>query len=72
MSVANRKLGMERLQKSMTSYIKSLSKRSEGSDKEKILPVAYLGSTMIQHSDDFESDSEYGACLSSAYTPIET
>jgi hypothetical protein len=62
---------MERLQKSMTAYIKSLSKRNEGVDKEKILPVAYLGSTMIQHGDDFESDSEYGACLNSLYPPIE-
>src|SRR6266487_4438722 len=62
---------MERLQKSMTAYVKSLSKRNEGADKEKILPVAYLGSNMIQHGDDFEPDSEYGACLNSMYTLIE-
>lgn len=55
---------MERLQKSMTIYVKSLSKRSEAEDKEKTLPVAYLGSTMVAHGDDFEPDSEFGQCLS--------
>jgi hypothetical protein len=55
--------GMERLQKSMTAYVKTLSKRSEGDDKEKILPVAYLGSSMINHGEDFENDSVFGQCL---------
>ena len=54
---------MERLQKSMTNYIKTLSKRNEGEDKEKMLPVAYLGSTMVSHGEDFENDSEFGQCL---------
>lgn len=54
---------MERLQKSMTAYVKTLSKRQEGDDKEKILPVAYLGSTMATHGEDFEDDSEFGQCL---------
>lgn len=54
---------MERLQKSMTIYVKTLSKRNEGEDKEKTLPVAYLGSTMIKHGEDFENDSEFGQCL---------
>ena len=56
---------MERLQKSMNGYVKTLSKRQEGDDKEKILPVAYLGSTMIGHGEDFEEDSEFGQCLQS-------
>ena len=56
-------VGMERLQKSMTGYVKTLSKRSEGDDKEKILPVAYLGSSMINHGEDFEKDSVFGQCL---------
>ena len=56
-------LGMERLQKSMTTYVKTLSKRNEGEDKEKILPVAFLGSTMVSHGEDFEIDSEFGQCL---------
>ena len=57
--------GMERLQKSMTAYVKTLSKRQEGDDKEKILPVAYLGSTMVNHGEDFEDESEFGQCLMS-------
>lgn len=59
--------GMERLQKSMTGYVKTLSKRSEGDDKEKILPVAYLGSAMINHGEDFEKDSVFGQCLISMF-----
>ncbi|KAI9646262.1 hypothetical protein NHQ30_005703 [Ciborinia camelliae] len=55
--------GMEKLQKSMTIYVKSLSKRNEGDDKEKILPVAFMGQTMIHHGEDFEPDSEFGNCL---------
>ena len=47
----------------MTTYIKTLSKRNEGEDKEKMLPVAYLGSTMVSHGEDFENDSEFGQCL---------
>ena len=52
----------------MTIYIKSLSKRNEIEDKEKILPVGYLGQTMIRHGEDFETDSEFGNCLIGAYT----
>ncbi|KZF22545.1 BAR-domain-containing protein [Xylona heveae TC161] len=55
--------GMERLQKGMTVYVKSLSKRSEGDDKEKVLPVALLGSTMISHGEDFDHGSEFGSRL---------
>lgn len=54
---------MERLQKSMTTYVKTLSKRNEGDDKEKSLPVSYLGSTMARHGEEFEDDSEFGQCL---------
>ena len=56
---------MERLQKSMNGYVKTLSKRQEGDDKEKTLPVAYLGSTMVSHGEDFEEDSDFGQCLQS-------
>ncbi|QSZ35163.1 hypothetical protein DSL72_008030 [Monilinia vaccinii-corymbosi] len=55
--------GMEKLQRSMTIYIKSLSKRNEGDDKEKLLPVANLGQTMKHHGEDFEPDSNFGNCL---------
>ena len=54
---------MERLHKSMTLYMKAVSKRTEVEDKEKTLPIAYLGGTMINHGDDFELDSEFGQCL---------
>ena len=47
----------------MTVYVKSLSKTKEAEDKEKSLPVAYLGSTMLSHGEDFEADSEFGNCL---------
>ncbi|KAL3419529.1 bar domain-containing protein [Phlyctema vagabunda] len=63
MEMTLRHEGMEKLQKSMTIYIKSLSKRNEIEDKEKILPVGYLGQTMIHHGEDFEPDSEFGNCL---------
>jgi hypothetical protein len=56
--------GMDKLQKSMTSYVKSMSKRSEGDDKEKLLPIAHLGSCMISHGGDFDADSDFGQCLS--------
>ncbi|PGH08632.1 hypothetical protein GX51_01152 [Blastomyces parvus] len=55
--------GMERLQRSMTAYVKALSKRNEGDDKEKTLPVGYMGTTMVNHGEDFESTSEFGQCL---------
>ena len=57
--------GMNKMQKSMTGYVKSLSKRAEGDDREKTLPGGHLGSTMVTHSEDFEPDSEFGNCLSS-------
>ena len=51
------------MQKSMTAYVKSLSKRNEGDDKEKSLPVSNLGSTMVKHGEDFEHDNMFGKCL---------
>ncbi|OBT79821.1 hypothetical protein VF21_01405 [Pseudogymnoascus sp. 05NY08] len=55
--------GMDKIHKSTTAYIKSLSKRDEGDDREKVLPVARLGQTLANHGDDFEPDSEFGNCL---------
>ena len=49
----------------MTVYNKSISKRAEGDDKEKSLPIGYLGTTMISHGEDFEPESEFGSCLTS-------
>ncbi|KAL4807810.1 hypothetical protein BDV18DRAFT_136105 [Aspergillus unguis] len=55
--------GIDRIHKSMTAYVKSVSKRSEGDDKEKTLPIAHLGGTMITHGEDYDANSEYGRCL---------
>jgi hypothetical protein len=62
---------MDRLHKSMNSYVKSMSKRNEveDKDKEKVLPVAYLGQAMMNHGEDFEPDSEFGNCLISELSP---
>lgn len=62
--------GMDKMQKSMTVYVKSLSKRAEGDDKEKSLPGGNLGSSMVTHGEDFEPDSEYGTCLSCGCFPM--
>ena len=62
-------LGMERLHKAMVAYIRAISKRNEGDDKEKILPVGYLGGTMVMHGEDFESNSEFGQCLIGEWIP---
>jgi hypothetical protein len=52
------------MQKSMTAYIKGISKRNEGDDKEKALPVAHLGSNMISYGEkDFNIKSEFAHCL---------
>lgn len=52
------------MQKAMSVYVKSISKRAEGADKEKQLPGGHLGSSMVTHGEDFEPDSEFGNCLS--------
>lgn len=55
---------MERMHKSMNAYTKSMSKRCEAhDDKDKGLPISFLGRTMMAHGEDFEPDSEYGTCL---------
>ncbi|KAH6622134.1 hypothetical protein C7974DRAFT_314906 [Boeremia exigua] len=57
--------GMNKMQQAMAVYVKSISKRAEGADKEKQLPGGHLGSAMVTHGEDFEPDSEFGNCLSS-------
>lgn len=48
----------------MNSYVKWLGRRGEMfEDKDKGLPVGYMGRTMTAHGEDFEPDSEYGSCL---------
>jgi hypothetical protein len=55
--------GVDRIHKSMTAYVKAISKRNEGDDKEKTLPIAHLGSSMVSHGEDFDANSEYGQSL---------
>ncbi|KAJ4301987.1 hypothetical protein N0V88_002118 [Collariella sp. IMI 366227] len=51
--------GMERLQRSMNQYIKWMGRRLEpAEDREKGLPVGFLGRTMVGHGEEFQADSE--------------
>lgn len=54
---------MVKLQSSMNEYVKWLSRRNEGMDREKGVPAAILGRSMIAHGEDFDNDSEFGNCL---------
>lgn len=51
----------------MTAYVRAMSKRSEGTDGGKMFPIGYLGVTMVNHGQEFESNSEFGQCLTSKY-----
>lgn len=57
--------GLDRIHKSMTAYVKSISKRGEADGKEKLLPVTRLGTSMVAHGDDYDGYSEYGRSLCS-------
>jgi hypothetical protein len=54
---------MDRLQKAMTSYVKSISKTKEADEKEKSLPISYLGTVMVSHGEQFDDSSLFGNCL---------
>lgn len=56
----------------MTAYIKSISKKNEGGDKEKNLPIAHLGGSMVTHGEDFDINSKYGQSLISELSRIQT
>lgn len=62
---------MERMHKSMNTYIQSLSKRTDTDSKEKTLPITNTGTIMIAHGNDFEPDSEFGQCLASRFKPVD-
>lgn len=49
----------------MTAYVRAISKRSEGTEGGKMFPIGYLGVTMVNHGQEFESNSEFGQCLTS-------
>ncbi|KAF2669213.1 BAR-domain-containing protein [Microthyrium microscopicum] len=55
--------GMDRLHKSMSLYVKAQGRKESADDRDKMLPVGYLGSTMVGHGQDFSPDSEFGNCL---------
>lgn len=48
---------------SMSTYVKSLSKRTEGEGKDKMIPIAYVGTTMSRHGEVFEEGNKFGECL---------
>lgn len=60
---------MEKLHKSMLGYVQSVSAKKEGDAKEKMLPIDGLAQAMITHGEEFEPDSLFGNCLSSAFPP---
>lgn len=60
---------MEKLHSSMNVYVKSMSKRKEAEDKEKMLPIDVLAQAMIVHGEEFEPDSVFGNCLISKISP---
>ena len=47
----------------MNQYVKSISKRNETDEKDKNLPIGYLGKVMVAHGEDFENESEFGQAL---------
>lgn len=55
--------GMVKLQTSMNAYVKWLGQREGFGEREKGVPAAVLGRTMVQHGEDFDTDSEFGNCL---------
>lgn len=61
---------MDKLHKSMNQYVKSISKRSETEEKDKNLPIGYLGKVMVTHGEDFEDSSEFGQSLISELSAI--
>jgi len=60
-------LGAEKLHNTMNVYVKSVSQKSVGEDREKMLPVDVMAQAMISHGEEFESDSVFGNCLISKF-----
>lgn len=55
---------MEKLQKSANGYVKWITRRGENyEDKEKALPIGFVGRMMVTHGEDFEPNSEFGGSL---------
>jgi hypothetical protein len=58
-----RQEGLERLYAAAGIYIRSISKKKEGEDREKSLPPEILGAAMISHGSEYASESAYGQAL---------
>lgn len=57
-------LGMEKLQKSMSVYVKWNARKCDGfEDKERNTPIGFMARSMTTHGEDYEEDSEFGNCL---------
>lgn len=61
--------GMEKMNNATNIYIRSVSKRKEQDDKEKMLPLDSLSQSLIYHGEEFEHDSTFGTCLTSKSVP---
>jgi hypothetical protein len=48
----------------MNQYVKWMGRHLDSSeDRDKSLPVGFLGRTMVGHGEEFQPDSEFGNCL---------
>ena len=64
-------IGMEKMHNATNIYIRSVSKRKEQDDKEKMLPLDVLSQSLIYHGEEFEHDSTFGTCLTSkSHLPV--
>lgn len=54
----------------MIVYVQSVSAKKEGDAKEKMLPIDGLAQAMITHGEEFEPDSLFGNCLTSAFLSL--
>ncbi|KAI5300944.1 hypothetical protein KEM55_003774, partial [Ascosphaera atra] len=59
-----RSAGIDRMDRAMHTYVKYLSKRVAGENKDTPFPVANLGSTMIRQGNDMPRENEFGYRLS--------
>ncbi|KAI5302919.1 hypothetical protein KEM56_000220 [Ascosphaera pollenicola] len=55
--------GVERMDRAMHAYVKYLSKRVPGENKDTPFPAANLGATMVRQGDEMPRDSEFGGRL---------
>lgn len=56
--------GLERLQKSMSTYVRWLGRRCDSlEDRDRATPMAYFGRTMATHGEEFDAHSELGNSL---------